>query len=69
MTLAAQLEARLLAALPTLPTQKARVQPTADLRFGHYQTNVAMILAKDQRANPRQLAAEIIANLQVDDLS
>ena len=44
------------------------VQSAQDTRFGDYQSNVAMQLAKPRRANPRQLATEIIAKLQVDDL-
>ena len=45
----------------------AQVAAATDSRFGDYQTNVAMILAKAQRKNPRQVATEIIARLQVDD--
>ena len=44
------------------------VHSATDARFGDYQSNVAMQLAKPRRANPRQLATEIIAKLQVDDL-
>ncbi len=39
------------------------VTPTADARFGDYQANAAMILAKQRRMNPRQVAAEIIQHL------
>ena len=68
MTLAAQLEARLRPALAHFGFADARVQPATDARFGDYQTNAAMILAKQQRANPRQLAAQIIERLDVADL-
>ena len=44
------------------------VQSAQDARFGDYQSNVAMQLARPRRANPRKLATEIIAKLQVDDL-
>src|SRR5204862_6420538 len=44
------------------------VQAAQDARFGDYQSNIAMQLAKPHRANPRQLATEILARLQVDDL-
>jgi len=47
---------------------EARVQPVGDSRFGDYQTNIAMTLAKAQRTNPRELAARIIAKLEVDDV-
>ncbi|WP_345778595.1 hypothetical protein, partial [Akkermansia sp.] len=30
--------------------------PSADLRFGDYQSNAAMVLAKQCRTNPRALA-------------
>jgi arginyl-tRNA synthetase len=68
MPLAAQLEARLRPALAHFGFADARVQPATDARFGDYQTNAAMILAKQQRANPRQLAAQIIERLDVADL-
>ena len=45
------------------------MQAANDARFGDYQTNVAMILAKQQRANPRQVAQQIIDKLNVADLS
>ncbi len=44
------------------------VQSAQDARFGDYQSNIAMQLAKPRRANPRQLATEIIERVQVDDL-
>jgi len=67
MTIQALLEERLRAAIVTDPP--ASVTPTADPRFGDYQTNVAMLLAKSQRANPRQVAAGIIEKLAVDNIS
>ena len=66
MTIQTLLESRLREAVPE--GTPAQVTPTNDARFGDYQTNAAMILAKAQRANPRQIAAEIIARLQVDDV-
>jgi len=39
-----------------------------DTRFGDYQSNIAMILAKQAKANPRQLAQQIIDKLEVADL-
>lgn len=44
------------------------VTPTNDPKFGDYQSNAAMILAKRLRTNPREFAAEVIQQLQVDDL-
>jgi arginyl-tRNA synthetase len=40
----------------------------SDTRFGDYQSNVAMVLGKQQKSNPRALAEQIKAALQVDDL-
>ena len=68
MTIAAELQARLRTALIGLGESDARVQAAADTRFGDYQTNVAMVLAKQQRTNPRQLAQRIIDALVVADL-
>src|SRR5215210_1810114 len=68
-TLIAILEERLRMALAEFPAIKPQVTPTADARFGDYQTNVAMLLAKEQRANPRQIAASIIERLDVAGIS
>jgi arginyl-tRNA synthetase len=45
------------------------VAPATDARFGDYQTNIAMLLAKERRANPRQIAQQIIAGLDVTGIS
>ena len=45
------------------------VTSAADTRFGDYQTNVAMVLAKKLGIPPRELAAEIINQIDVDDIS
>jgi len=46
----------------------ALVRPTADPRFGDYQANCAMPLAKQLSRPPREIAAALVAALQVDDL-
>lgn len=48
---------------------KGTVSPAADTRFGDYQTNAAMILAKEFKMNPRDLAVEIIQKIDVSDIS
>jgi arginyl-tRNA synthetase len=71
MTLLQDLEFRLAAALAATlgePTS-ATVAAAADLRFGDYQTNAAMVLAKRRKTNPRTLAQEIIGHLQLDGLA
>jgi arginyl-tRNA synthetase len=64
-TIPTLLEARLKTALAGISDANPMVMPATDTRFGDYQTNVAMILAKQQRANPRQLAQQIIGQLDV----
>ncbi|HEY5793240.1 MAG TPA: arginine--tRNA ligase, partial [Chthoniobacterales bacterium] len=70
-TLRTELTARLHEALREagLPAENAEVVPAADTRFGDYQTNAAMTLAKSRKANPRQLAQAILEKLAVSDLS
>ncbi|HEX4667037.1 MAG TPA: arginine--tRNA ligase [Chthoniobacterales bacterium] len=41
------------------------VVPATDPRFGDYQTNAALVLAKQRGENPRALAQKIIAHLEV----
>ncbi|HEY2800141.1 MAG TPA: arginine--tRNA ligase [Chthoniobacterales bacterium] len=49
------------AGLPDL----GEVVPATDRRFGDYQTNAALILAKQRGENPRQLAQKIIEQLDL----
>jgi arginyl-tRNA synthetase len=44
------------------------VAAAADARFGDYQSNAAMVLAKQARRNPREVAAALLAALDVSDL-
>ena len=46
----------------------AIVTPATDAKFGDYQSNDALSLAKQLKTNPRQLAEKIIAQLQIDDI-
>jgi arginyl-tRNA synthetase len=43
------------------------VVPATDPRFGDYQTNTALALAKQRGENPRILAQEIIAHLEIGE--
>jgi arginyl-tRNA synthetase len=47
----------------------AEVTPAADARFGDYQTNAAMLLAKHLKTNPRALAAELAEKIEVSGVS
>src|ERR1700749_624888 len=52
-------------ALPPGVVIDPHVSSASDARFGDYQTNVAMILAKQVKANPRQVAQQIIDKLDL----
>ncbi|HZJ14638.1 MAG TPA: arginine--tRNA ligase, partial [Chthoniobacteraceae bacterium] len=65
MTISSLLESKLRV---VLPDAEPRVTAATDARFGDYQTNAAMVLAKQQRTNPRQLAQQIIEKLEVSEM-
>ena len=48
---------------------KVGVTQAADLRFGDYQSNAAMVLAKEARQNPRALAEAVAEATEVSDLA
>lgn len=50
-------------------TARADVSQAADVRFGDYQANAAMVLAKEKKANPRELAGEILSHIDVSGLA
>ncbi|MGI3785056.1 MAG: arginine--tRNA ligase [Janthinobacterium lividum] len=65
--------------MASLPSQlSARVQAVAGIEpelrpatrpeFGHFQSNVALRLAKTEKRSPRDVAADVVARLDVDDL-
>ena len=56
------------AAFPQAPDAPAIVQPSQDPRFGDYQANGAMALAKQLKMKPRDVAAAVVARLDVADL-
>lgn len=70
-TLKQQLSDRLSAALEScgLDASQNGLSPASDAKFGDYQSNAAMVFAKKERANPRELAGKLVASLQVDGLS
>lgn len=67
-TVQSLIAAKLRAALPAGISVEPQVTITTDARFGDYQTNVAMVLARQAKANPRQLAQQIIGNLDVSEM-
>ncbi len=66
------LEQRLRAAvakvLPEASLTSVRVRPCPDPKFGDYQSNALMALAKERKMNPRQLATDTLAQLDVSDV-
>lgn len=71
MTLQQELESRLSSAVASVLGEATAtpVTPATDLRFGDYQANAAMVLAKQRRTNPRALAQEIIDTLDLSGLA
>lgn len=47
----------------------AEVSPASDPRFGDYQTNAAMVLAKERKENPRKIADGIISKLDLEGIA
>ncbi|MCE0483003.1 MAG: arginine--tRNA ligase [Methylacidiphilales bacterium] len=67
-----ELEARVAQAVQKLfpPAPPAPyVRPCPDPRHGDFQTNVALVQAKEAKANPRDLAAKLAEALEIDDVS
>jgi len=71
-----KLESLLLLAVNTLKadsildselTPKISIERARDLQYGDFATNLAMMLAKPAKMNPRQLAEKLIAALPSDD--
>ncbi len=50
------------------PDCAAIVRPATDARFGDYQVNGVMALAKQIKTNPRKLAEEVVKNLDLGDI-
>jgi arginyl-tRNA synthetase len=66
-----QIEARLQqavrAVLPDADTSAVLVRPCPDAKFGDYQSNALMSLARTRKLNPRQLATDVLARLDVGE--
>jgi len=57
-----------MAAVAGIDDCAAIVRPTADARFGDYQANGVMALAKRLKTNPRKLAEQVVERLDVSDV-
>ena len=45
------------------------VRPCPDARHGDFQTNAALVQAKEAKANPRELAVKLSETLEIDDIA
>jgi arginyl-tRNA synthetase len=55
------------AVLPDADVAAVLVRPCPDPKFGDYQSNALMSLAKARKSNPRQLATKVLAELDVSE--
>ncbi|HTJ00559.1 MAG TPA: arginine--tRNA ligase, partial [Dongiaceae bacterium] len=60
-----RLQAAVRAVLPEADVSSVLVRPCPDPKFGDYQANALMSLAKGRKMNPRQLATDVVAKLDV----
>ncbi|HEX5219482.1 MAG TPA: arginine--tRNA ligase [Verrucomicrobiae bacterium] len=60
-----QLQQAVRAVLPDADVSAVLVRPCPDPKFGDYQSNALMSLAKARRLNPRQLATDVLTRLAV----
>lgn len=64
----AALQSAVRAVLPDADVSLVLVRPCPDPKFGDYQSNALMALAKARKMNPRQLATDVLAKLDVSAL-
>jgi arginyl-tRNA synthetase len=62
-----RLRAAVAGALPDADLASVGVQPCPNPDFGDYQSSALMALAKARKSNPRQLAGEVLARLDVTE--
>jgi arginyl-tRNA synthetase len=67
LNLEQRLREAVLAVIPDSEPGALLVRPCADARFGDYQTNALMALAKARKMNPRQLATQVVEKLDVGE--
>jgi arginyl-tRNA synthetase len=65
LDLQSQVQAAVAALLPDANLSDVLVKPCPDARFGDYQTNALIGLAKQRKLNPRQFAGDVLARLDV----
>ena len=65
--LESRLRAAVSALVPDADPATIQVKPASEARFGDFQSNSLMLVAKAARMNPRQLATDVVARLEVSD--
>jgi arginyl-tRNA synthetase len=55
--------------LPDADLSVVQVRPCPDPKFGDYQCNSLMTLAKERKKNPRQLAQDVVGKLDLENLT
>ncbi len=68
LVLESRLQAAVASLFPGLSLDSIRVRPASDSKFGDYQSNALMALARERKMNPRQLATDVVAKMEVADL-
>ena len=63
-----RLQAAVRAVLPDADVSAVLIRPCPDPKFGDYQSNALMSLAKTRKLNPRQLATDVVAKLDIPDV-
>lgn len=63
-----RLQTAVRAVLPEADTSSVLVRPCPDTKFGDYQSNALMAVAKQRKLNPRQLANDVLARLDLSDI-
>jgi arginyl-tRNA synthetase len=63
-----QLRKAVVQVLPDADLKTVQVRPCPDPKFGDYQSNSLMALAKERKKNPRQIATDVVAKFEVSDL-
>jgi arginyl-tRNA synthetase len=67
-TIEQRLQTAVKAALPDADISTVLIRPCPDPKFGDYQSNALMSLAKARKMNPRQLATDVVGKLDVGEL-
>ena len=68
LKLQASLQAAVRAVLPDADVANVLVRPCPDVRHGDYQSNALIAVAKQRKLNPRQLAEQVQAQLDVTEI-